>query len=95
MVEALQDVAKLTTVIADLHKTLVQNHSTPEIGITAVLMAILLLDPSETAKNLNPVMTRAPPKLIPKGDPLDISPAENYWKPSIRKILQAQHHPSP
>ena len=60
-------------------KTPVQNRPTPEIGITAELMDILLLTPDKTAKNLNPVMTKAPPNLILKGAPLDISPAENGW----------------
>ena len=74
-------------------KTLVQNLPTPEIGITNRLMAIIILTPAETAKNLKPVMTRAPQKLIPKGSPLDISPAKNGWEPSIREIFQTQHTP--
>ena len=76
-------------------KTPAQNHPTPEIGITAGLMAILLITPSKNAKKLNPGMIRATPTLIPKGDPLDISPAENGWELSIRKKFQTQHYPSP
>ena len=76
-------------------KTLVQNRPTPAIGITAGIMAIVMLTPAETAKNLNPVMTRASPKPIPKGDPIKIIPNGNGWEPSIRKMLQTKHHPSP
>ena len=50
LVEALQDVAKLTTVIADLRKNPSAKPSTPEIGIIAGLMAIILLTPAKTAK---------------------------------------------
>ena len=62
-------------IMPHLNFILVQNRPTPEIGITAGLMAILMITPVKTAKKLNPVMTRAPTKLIPKGAPLGIGPA--------------------
>ena len=49
-------------------------------------MVILIVTPVETAKNLDPGMTRAQQKLIQKGSPLDICPAENGWEISIRKM---------
>ena len=58
-------------------------------------MVILMDTPADTAKNLDLGMTRAQPKLIQTGDQLYISPAENGWEISIRKMLQTQQHPSP
>ena len=95
LVEARQDVTKLTTVIANLKKNLAQIHPTPEIGTTAGLMVIPLEIPSETEKNLDMGMTRAQQNLIQKGYQLEISPAENGWELTIREKLQTQHHPSP
>ena len=67
LVNALQDVAKLTTVIADLNKNTISNHPIPEIGTTAGLMDTPLDIQSETAENLEPGTTRAHRNLIQKG----------------------------
>ena len=75
-------------------ETPVQSRPTPEITITAGLMVILLVTPAKTEKNLDPDMTREQQKLIQKGAPLDISPAENGWGLSISKTLKTQQHPS-
>ena len=57
-------------------------------------MVIIMVIPAETAKNLDPGMTRAQQKLIQKGAPLDIIPAKNGWEVSMRKTFQTQQHPS-
>ena len=48
-------------------KTPAQSHPTLEIGTNAGLMVIPMEIPFETAKNLEPGMTRAQQKLIQKG----------------------------
>ena len=58
-------------------------------------MVIPLDTPAETAKNLDPGMTRSQQKLILKGAQLDIIPVENGWELYIRKKVQTQQHPSP
>ena len=48
-------------------------------------MVIPIIIPSETAKNLEPGITRARQKLIQNGAQLEINPAENGWELNIRK----------
>ena len=57
-------------------------------------MVIPIDTPAETAKNLDPGMTRAQQKLIQKEAQLYIIPAENGWELSTRKKFQTQQHPS-
>ena len=85
LVEALQDVYKLTTIISDLKKTPVQSHPTPEIVTTSGLMVITLNIPDETAKNLDTGITRTQQKLIKKVYQLEIIPGENGWELTIGK----------
>ena len=59
LVEALKNVAKLNTALADINKNHIQGHPAPKIGTTDGLMVIPLTIPSETAKNLGPGITRA------------------------------------
>ena len=68
-------------------KTPVQSGPTPEVGITDGIMVILPVTLVETVKTLYQVMTRVQPKLVQKGDPIDIIPDENGWELSIKKML--------
>ena len=76
LVEALQNVAKITTSIANLTA---QGHQSPEIGTTAVLVVILRTILAVTAKSLEPYMTREKQNLTQKGAHLEITQLRMAW----------------
>ena len=61
-------------------KTPAQGHPTPEIVTNAGLMVINRTIQAETAKKLEPGMTRARKKLTQKGAQIEINLAENGWE---------------